>query len=379
MLRIDPKLIRDTIAEAAKIFISGKDISARINSNHIVKSSRNKSGALIGSISSYDANFINPKMIVATAPKDNDEVANFIRDLIYNPRHPVKHIIALGNCLTYPNWHRRKENLPKQGKKESKKLKKDSFDYFLTHKKPKTYQMFEDSFDVTIKSDVSKGTYTILPNDQCLTEGVLHSKLFIDHSLVGGESTDSFEVDVTFITLTNNDDVIEILPEELPFYLKLAKQIQQNNAVIQCADGMSLSGHAALFFEVIRNFDEIFASKDPAVNAAALLDVLAEMRKERVALVKTVEQFEKAVLNAEMVHNYSLQLKELAMAPNNESLQMPKITRSRSEPTPLKMTNCVYRLFTPAPALLRSVSALLNDEVTHGKDIDSHGILFEYR
>lgn len=245
--------------------------------------------------SGYYANKIKGTNIIATKGPLFDRtqynlqlnVAEYFFAVLFNKNVPIHKIIILGQSFD-----------------------SDYFiaDYFSSKNMKKMYLHYQ--VDATITSGYVDTNYS-----QTIVDGFVKSNVNITDT----RTNETQNVTITVVPVANYsimkletgeiNSVFERIPlsERLESLWQLYNDTQNENVLIHCTMGEGRTGHLILTFELMREYDRIFASGNPETIADEIMGVLNRIRESRPRLVTTCDQFIFAIKNAVTLHQYGLE------------------------------------------------------------------------
>jgi len=303
------ELIDQVVAEAEKLFVDGhkkhEELKENIQKNpSIIDKIRpdTKNGCFHqykdNNFISYDANQIEGTNFIASAGPKPLDVGNFLKSMAFNNHLEIKEIVALGAYLGSDYYE------------ESQ----DFCDYMS-----ESNIFFNHSDFIVVDVDKISGQIDRTLLGLCLPQTIVKSKLTL--KLYEGEYTTFTahelvkikKMNVTLYPLSDGRPIklSQMKPgQELEQTLEILWQLFQKSLkeyiVVHCAAGLGRTGHLILFLELLKHYDEIFASQDPVIIAKEILKVLERLRKNRPSLVLEISQFSHAIRNTEILHRYDL-------------------------------------------------------------------------
>jgi hypothetical protein len=93
---------------------------------------------------------------------------------------------------------------------------------------------------------------------------------------------------------------------------------------VHCSAGEGRTGQFILTFELLKRYAEIAALKTPKAKADKIIEILTELRKSRPGLVLSVEQFEYAIQNTELLQQFGLQHPLVKVAESKPEIVVPE-------------------------------------------------------
>ena len=236
-----------------------------------------------------NANQIKGTHIIASAgPKNvNDLVAKFIESMLFNENISIQKIIAIGSSFG---------------------ARCGIADYFNDENKNAMYGAYKVDAVMTL-GHFNPDHHTI--------DGFVKSELTIKDL----NSNNLKKVNVTVIPLfssqtfnfdkedVNSPFIFDQIPvsERLETLWQLYNDTQNENVLIHCTSGEGRTGNLVLTFELLREYDRIFASGKPEVIAQEIKGVLDRIRQSRPLLIRLDKEFVDAIRNADTLHRYGLE------------------------------------------------------------------------
>lgn len=250
---------------------------------------------------SYDAVRIpNSHLIAAAGPQNEQTLKEFVANFVYHPSMQQIDMVALGDVATS-----RKANYF------------DFYDYCLEER-----NIEFDPYQMSVKR-ISGLSSTNIFGDQISPVNVVKTELVILKY-----ASEQKRIPVTVFSLHDNES-LHLAGLPLPGFYSHYKQggmseeqimddrkeaiwqIFQKSlrvpVVVHCAAGVGRTGHFILMLEILKHYDEIFASGDAKIAALKIHQLLQNMRQVKPALVNTVDQFVSAIRNAHIVRQYALE------------------------------------------------------------------------
>lgn len=226
----------------------------------------------------YDANQIPGSHLIAGAgPRTWGMMRGFIRDIAFNPKLPIRNIVALGHCAA-----REPETFC------------DFYNYCLA-------PGVEYYGDYRVEAALVSGNVHTSPySNQIFPEKAVTTTLKIS-DVVQGQSR---EVSVTVIS--QHDNLPITLDDELREKIWQLHLLSLHEPVfVHCAAGVGRTGHFILMLEILKNYDDIFSDIHQA--ATKIHQLLVNMRDVRPGLVITRDQYIGAIRNAVSIHTFALE------------------------------------------------------------------------
>lgn len=251
----------------------------------------------------WDANRIEgTNFIAAQGPQDTKDMGVFVANTVFNARLPINHVVALGNCQSYGYGH----------------VFQNFYDYSIYERE----EVFGDYKSVIQKIS---GEPSFSESGQCMPNGIVQSRLQITPAN-GDVKQKPKQLNVTVIGLVDNTSLYlaggekEIDQTSISSWPRFLQSCEERKEVlwqlyqislrepilIHCTSGVGRTGHIILTLEILKNYDRLFVSNNPQIIAAGIHEILNRIRRNRPALVFVDEQFETAIRNAEILHQYAL-------------------------------------------------------------------------
>jgi len=249
----------------------------------------------------YNANRIQgTHLVAACGPFRKEMVGRFFDATVFNEKKPVMQVLALGTHLSkldeYGNF-------------------RDFFDYCSGLDICTLY----DDYKV-ISTRINGNVYHYEHYKYTGITGILNSKLKIYKDILTCK-----ELTVTVYPLEDmfpillDSDVKEqykysdqnslSLEARKKTLFELYQSSLKEPLLIHCHSGFGRTGHVILMFEILREFDRIWASGTDEMIAAEIQNILNRIRESRSGLVYTEDQFTIAIKNAIILKEYEYTLK----------------------------------------------------------------------
>ncbi|GEM_PF-4140308 len=223
----------------------------------------------------------------ATTGPHKTEIANLIKDTLYNPIIPIHHVVAIGTRLAY-----------------SSLITQDFYDYCLKEREENfgAYKVHIEKLD---------GGYEFC-GQRCRPLAYCRSQLKV--SLLDAEKEPEKTLNVTVIELEDNASfqLTQNTTELNDVFLELCEISRKKPIIVHCAGGVGRTGHLILMLEILKNYDSIFQAEPKArlQNVAQVAknihEIVSRLRQNRPAIIFSEQQFMNAILNANILHQYSL-------------------------------------------------------------------------
>jgi protein tyrosine phosphatase len=339
--KIDQELLNAIITKAQEQFVPGATHYANgMNSPISYMIRRHSLGDKPSNINQdfhhYNADLVDNgsthHLVAAVGPKLK-QLPVFFQEVVANPRHPIKKIIALGKML---------------GHGDEKAL--DFHDYCLMAE-PARYVVGDEFYDVSVDLDPKQndspfiicnttvGEPTGAPLHTALSEGIVHSQLSVARGVTDSQGKERVlglqTIQVTIIAHAAPAEHLSSDDEQLPKLLRLYQESLNHNTLIHCDNGMGRTGQLILTFEIFRQFDNIFATnfsrdknEQAKFSAREILNVLNMLRRDRKGLVDSSDQLQHAIRSACALRQY-----QATLDLDKKGLEEPKTVRSHSAPS----------------------------------------------
>jgi hypothetical protein len=261
----------------------------------------------------YNANWINGSNVIAMQGAASDSyVAVLMQSLLFSEtmkdKPQVTTIIALGNCLRGPD----------DGSADFYNYCFDDRDpasndmragkTFAVETNPKKYKEFDIELpylkhSITVKNRYASPVYTRVDRKD-FPSGFVSSELN-----VSGKKLDALLIAIPdgHCLDLEDDNSENIMLKELLW--KISQKSSQEATAVHCMGGIGRTGHMILTLEIIKNYQRIFASDNPAKIAQAIQAIVDRIRENRVAMIASLDQYLVAIQNADLVYQYALDKK----------------------------------------------------------------------
>lgn len=234
----------------------------------------------------YDANILPDCPYIAAAGPSEEEVPRLLRSTVLHPTESITRIIAVVERL-----HRTPE------------ADGEAYD---------CYNYIFNSTPLNIEGVTFQTENHHAPNvDELRLENCNITHVTIN--VTDETTTNSAKLNVTTIGLTDgcafllsdNDDEDTELKDLLS---TLAANTEPT--LVHCHAGVGRTGFLIFTLMLIKQYNEIFNSTNPAVVAKNIISLLEKLREPRPGLVSEPTQFSAAIHNAHVVHGYVLNLEK---------------------------------------------------------------------
>jgi len=309
--QLEEKLLADVIAHAKKNFVGGYRIGrallAKIDKDEILKNKMRPETLLFSNFPqfkdeyfpTYDANRIAGTSFIASAGPSCSTVTNFMKSTVANESLDIKEIVALGACLA-------------TGTSEHSCF----YDYCSGVETTAAYS--GKNYDINVAAKRLSGSIISNPDDsQRLPSAFIESELTLTLRNAGKQTvtkkinTTIYQLQdgwpIYFTDIYDGFDCNQSIEQRKEVIWKIFQKSLTGLVLIHCTAGVGRTGHLILTLEILKYYNEIFASKNPETIAADIHKILDRIRENRPSLVASESQFIGAIHNANTLYHYALE------------------------------------------------------------------------
>lgn len=299
---IKPVKIKTVMAFAVKHFVGGRInnqvVSEAGSEAELKKRFHYESDGILRAkdtdFPSYNACRISgSSFIAAKGPQNALQVDDLLVNTIFNTKQPVEQIVILIDRLG-----------------DSKTTDGTGCeDYFLNPKKfdrANVMSIKQYESGPIIKYKIGAKICCIDENSQ-LAHPIIRSDLTVSHYVKGLEEEKILKVVVIGVLDGWPIDLnVENGNKLKDLFWRLAEKSREKNILVHCAAGIGRTGHLIFTLELLKNYEKIFISQNPAIISDEIFKVLNRIRVNCPALVLSAYQFTYAIENAHHTYQYAL-------------------------------------------------------------------------